>query len=205
MASMSVPVAASTPSRGRRVVRRLPFLKWRLPHAGVEKSFGFLAVEQSCFIQIPLHRFGPELTDAGNQQAAAQLSARHERPDFRIRLRGQNCVDVVDQDPSGTDGFAVVRLAHVRLRAVNLGRFYDCLLEGQVLECMERVVVNKDANRALGGQQMRRVGNDVPKGLGSTGAVSTVGFHASFLAWILRLPGTIPFAWGSAGGSLGTP
>ena len=176
-----------------------------LAQASVEQALSGFGVQQPAFIEVPLHRFWAENAQSWNQQPATKFPACHSRPNVEIPPARQYRIDILDQYAARTYGLTIVLLAHVRLRAVHFPGFDDRLLERQVLECMQRVVVDEHTDRALSGEYMGHMLENMVESLGSAGAVSTMGFHGLLLACGLPPPGRYPLGVGFCFWSSGDP
>src|SRR6187549_1592130 len=88
--------------------------------------------------------------DAGNRFVAS-----------RAQLFSEERFDIFCQDPSRRHLRAVPFFRQERLAPETLARALDCILEKQIFESMQRVVVDKDADWALSGQQMRQLINQL--------------------------------------------
>jgi hypothetical protein len=74
----------------------------------------------------------------------------------RAQLLEEQRFDIPGPNAPGRQFVAVPRLGQIRLASQPDRRLLDCLFERQVLERMQRVVVNEDADRPLRGEQVRK-------------------------------------------------
>ena len=95
---------------------------------------------------------------------ARQRSRRIRRPRHRQRLSpkllDEQRLHVLGENASRREFLSIPRLGEERLAAQFLGGVLDGLFERQVLEGVERVVVDEDADGPLRGQQRREVIDD---------------------------------------------
>jgi hypothetical protein len=66
-------------------------------------------------------------------------------------------------DPAARQLGTVERLGHERLGAEQFRRLDHGTFKRQVLECVEGIVVNEDADRPLNGEQVRRAIDNLTK------------------------------------------
>jgi hypothetical protein len=89
------------------------------------------------------------------QTASAELAITGEN--VRVRLLVQHGANVLFANPSARDFGPKSLFRHVGLSAENLRRLHHRVLKRQMLKSVQCVVVYKNADGPLGGQQMRQV------------------------------------------------
>jgi hypothetical protein len=77
--------------------------------------------------------------------------------DDRVRLAREHRVDILQVDAAARQLGPVGRFGHVRFGAEQIRGSYHCLFERQILERVQGVVMNEDADGALYRKQMRRM------------------------------------------------
>ena len=77
--------------------------------------------------------------------------------DLGVRLLRENDVEVLGSDPVHANRLPILFLRHVRFGLKDPGGFDDGLFKRQMLEGVQGVVVDKNADRALGRQKVSQV------------------------------------------------
>ena len=114
---------------------------------------------QVALLGAPQDGGGVKLPHARRHHGPAQRAPAQPREDQRIRLAIEHRVDVLQVDAAARQFGSVGRFAHVRFGAEQMRGLDHGLLEGQMLEGVQRVVMNENADRTLHGKQVRRVFN----------------------------------------------
>jgi hypothetical protein len=96
---------------------------------------------------------GPPEIETGSTPATSTAPPRAE-------LLDEQRFDVPGENASRREFLSIPRLGEERLAAELVGGAFDGLFERQVLEGVQRVVVDEDADGALRGQQVRQVIDD---------------------------------------------
>lgn len=89
----------------------------------------------------------------------SQRSATEAREDEGIGFLVMHRIDIHELDSSASQLGPIGRFIHVGLSAEQLRCLDYSFFEGQVFECVQGVVVNKHANRALHGEYVGSVIN----------------------------------------------
>ena len=111
---------------------------------------------------------GVERLDAADELKALDLTAADRAvPDHGERLggpaRGEPRFDLLARDPPRRVQLAILLVWQVAPTAEHPAALRDRLVEGQVLEAVERVVVDEGPDRPLGGQDVGEVIHLVPE------------------------------------------
>jgi hypothetical protein len=91
----------------------------------------------------------------------AQIKSRAEVGDVLpcafAQIALEDLFELTEADPPAAQSLPVLIFREVRMAAENLCRLFESVAERQVFEGVQRIVVNENRDRALGGQQMRRM------------------------------------------------
>ena len=100
--------------------------------------------------------------DIGASPAAARAGCRSPRSSSPAppQIFGQNVLQFREPDAASPQLLAISIFRHVRLAAEDRRPALDCIVKRQVLECVQRVVMDEDRDRSLRGQQVRCVFDD---------------------------------------------
>ena len=159
-------------ARAPQAVQRSPFfvksivlLDWRDPgrsracrHVGPEPGQRGRLFENPR--QLPAGRDGNAVEHDGPPEIEAVSDARDIGSASRPKLLDEQRLHVLGENASRREFLSIPRLGEEGLAAQFLGGVLDGLFERQVLEGVERVVVDEDADGPLRGQQRREVIDD---------------------------------------------
>jgi hypothetical protein len=146
------------PLLGSRIVRILQ----RSPGGtGGRRKIGSESREGRGFLENPRKFPARGCGDAVEHDRAPEIPARSDAVDRRrsavFQFVCQHRIHVGRENPSCGELVAIPRLGEERFRAKRHGRAFDCGFERQILECVQRVVVDEDADRPLRREQVCRM------------------------------------------------
>ena len=106
-------------------------------------------------MQLGLRRRSQRIAKHRETEAAAAAKSEHRLVGSWPQIFSQYCLQIGELDSAAFQFLAIAVFAQIRLTAEDLRSLLYTLIEGEVLERMERVVVDKDVDRSLGRQQVR--------------------------------------------------
>ena len=112
---------------------------------------------QIALLGAPQDRGGVKFPHARRHHGSAQRMPAQAREDEGIRLAVENRVDILQVDAAARQLGPVGRFGHIGFGAEQMGRLDHGLLEGQMLERVQSVVMDENADRTLHREQVRGV------------------------------------------------
>ncbi len=146
----------------------------RQRRTGLRRKIGAESRQHVSLFEDPRELPPGRVRNAVQHHGAPEVEPRAGSRDILARgvpqFLAQQRVDVAGADAAGGELVAIARLGEERLASQLDGGTLDRLLERQVLERMQRVVMNEDADGALRGEQVRELVEDarerMARGLG---------------------------------------
>jgi hypothetical protein len=136
------------------------------------KEIGFGRSEEFAFFDAPLDGCGIAVGFRMLQQERPELVAvEPAREDGGIGLGGEDGINIFAANAAAAEFGAVGILGHVRFGAEQAGGVDDGALKGQMLEGVQGVVVNEDADGALRREQVGQLLEQRVEGIDGVGSV----------------------------------
>lgn len=107
--------------------------------------------------EFPARGLGDAVQDHGAPESDTRADAGYICARGVAQVRRQQCIDLRQVNAAGGRFVAVASFGKVRLATQLFAGKLDGLLKRQVLKRMQRVVVDKDADRPLRGQKVRHL------------------------------------------------
>jgi hypothetical protein len=140
--------------------RALALARRREALADLGRNVGAHAIENVGLFEQPRERVAGRARVAEGEELLRDLAPRRAERDDVIgvaQIGIEHAVEIVARDAAARELALVLRFGEEGLAPEQRRAAHDGLLEGQILERVERVVVDEDGDRALGGEQMRRM------------------------------------------------